>query len=87
MKNIDWARKLTSRKFWAAIAAFVAGLIAAFGINNEVVVTVTGLVMSGGAMVAYIIGEGFADAAHTEPTITENKIEELTDTIKTEGAE
>ena len=62
--KIDWVRKLTSRKFWAAIAAFVAGLIAAFGGGEEVVVTVTGIIMSGAAMVAYIIGEGLTDAAN-----------------------
>ncbi|MBQ2241502.1 MAG: hypothetical protein II319_05120 [Clostridia bacterium] len=64
MMKIDWVRKLTSRKFWAAIAAFVAGLIAAFGGGEEVVVTVTGIIMSGAAMVAYIIGEGLTDAAN-----------------------
>lgn len=74
MKKIDWVRKLTSRKFWAAIAAFVAGLIAAFGGGEEVVVTVTGIIMSGAAMVAYIIGEGLTDAANAgNPTPEEDE--------------
>lgn len=72
--KIDWVRKLTSRKFWAAIAAFVAGLIAAFGGGEEVVVTVTGIIMSGAAMVAYIIGEGLIDAANAgNPTPEEDE--------------
>ncbi len=29
--EIDWKRKLTSRKFWVALAGFVAGLIVAYG--------------------------------------------------------
>ena len=29
--GIDWKRKLTSRKFWAAVCEFVTMLIIAFG--------------------------------------------------------
>ena len=64
---IDWKRKLTSRKFWLAIAAFVTGLIVAFGGGSATVETVSGCIMSGAAVVAYIIGEGLADAGdHNE---------------------
>ena len=59
--GIDWKRKLTSRKFWAAIAEFVTMLILAFGGNQETAVQVTALIMSGAAVVAYIIGEGLVD--------------------------
>lgn len=61
---IDWKRKLTSRKFWAALAQFVTGLIIAFGGQQETAVQVTALIMSGAAVVAYIIGEGLIDAAN-----------------------
>ena len=61
---IDWKRKLTSRKFWAAVAQFATGLIIAFGGTNETAVQVTALIMSGAAVVAYIIGEGLIDAAN-----------------------
>ena len=66
MKDIDWKRKLTSRKFWAAIALFVSGCIVAFGGNAEKAEVVSGLIMQGAAVVAYIIGEGLADAAAAE---------------------
>lgn len=62
--GIDWKRKLTSRKFWAAVAQFVTGLIIAFGGTQETAVQVTALIMSGAAVVAYIIGEGLIDAAN-----------------------
>ena len=29
--NIDWKRKLSSRKLWLAVAGFISGLILAFG--------------------------------------------------------
>ena len=60
--NIDWKRKLTSRKFWVAIAGFVAGLIVAFGGDSTTAETVSGCIMSGAAVVAYIIGEGLIDS-------------------------
>ncbi len=63
MNKIDWKRKLTSRKFWMAIASFAAMMIAAFGGTEETASQVTALIMAGAAVVAYIIGEGLADAA------------------------
>lgn len=63
MNKIDWKRKLSSRKLWAAAAAFVSGLIVAFGGNAETAETVTGLIMAGGGLIAYIIAEGFIDAS------------------------
>ena len=59
--KIDWKRKLTSRKLWVAIAGFVAGLIVAFGGGSTIAETVSGCILSGAAVVAYIIGEGLAD--------------------------
>lgn len=62
--NIDWKKKLTSRKFWLALAAFVSGLIVAFNGSAEVAQTVSGCIMSGAAVIAYVIGEGLADAGN-----------------------
>ncbi len=60
---IDWKTKLTSRKFWAAIAQFVAMMVVAFGGQQEVATEVTALIMAGATVIAYIIGEGLIDAA------------------------
>lgn len=62
--KIDWKRKLTSRKFWVALAGFVAGLIVAFGGDSEVAETVSGCILSGAAVVGYVIGEGLADSGN-----------------------
>lgn len=62
-------RKLTSRKFWVAIAAFVSGLIVAFDGTAETAETVSGLIMSGATALAYLLAEGLADAAHKEEVI------------------
>lgn len=67
MKNkIDWKRKLTSRKFWMAVAGFVAGVITATG-DKETAIVVSGLIMQGASVVAYIIGEGLADSSNSQP--------------------
>lgn len=61
---IDWKAKLTSRKFWMAIIGLVSGLLLAFKVDAQTVETVSGVIMSAGSVIAYIIGEGLADAAH-----------------------
>lgn len=59
---IDWKRKLTSRKFWLAVVGMVTGIILAFNGSAEVAETVSGCIMSGASVIAYIIGEGLADS-------------------------
>ncbi len=65
MKKIDWSRKLTSRKFWAAVVGFAAPLMTMLQVSENTAVQVTALIMAGGTLIAYIIGEGMTDAANT----------------------
>lgn len=65
MNKINWKRKLTSRKLWVSTAGFVAGLIVAFGGSNKTADTVSGCILSGAAVVGYVVGEGLADSANT----------------------
>ncbi len=64
MKNIDWVRKLTSRKLWAAVASFVSMMIVATGGAESTATQITALIMAGASVVAYIIGEGLTDATN-----------------------
>lgn len=64
MKNINWVRKLTSRKFWTAVASFVSMMIVACGGTDNQATQITALIMAGAAVVAYIIGEGMTDSAN-----------------------
>lgn len=63
MTKNDIIRKLTSRKFWLAVALFVTGLITAFGGSGETASTVAGCIMQGAAVLSYILAEGWTDAA------------------------
>lgn len=66
MKNINWVRKLTSRKLWTAVASFVSMMIVATGGAENTATQITALIMAGASVVAYIIGEGLTDAANVE---------------------
>lgn len=58
----DWKRKLTSRKLWVALAGFVAGLVVIFGGSGEDADRISGAILSGAAVVGYVLGEGLADS-------------------------
>ena len=73
MKNIDWKRKLTSRKFWAAVVGFVTPTMLAFGVSDSVVTQVAGIIMAGATSIAYIIGEGLVDSNRTDNTESEDE--------------
>ena len=62
MTTIDWKRKLSSRKLWAAVAGVVTGLAMVFKLDEGVISNVAGAVMSAASVVAYIMAEGKVDA-------------------------
>lgn len=64
--KIDWKRKLASRKFWAAVVGFVTPSMLAFGATDNQVTQVAAIIMAGGTLIAYIIGEGMVDANSKE---------------------
>lgn len=64
MSKVDFLRKLTSRKFWMALASFVTMLMTATGTSAEGAEKIAALIMAGATVIAYIIGEGWADSAH-----------------------
>ncbi len=66
MSRDDMIRKLTSRKFWLAVAAFVTELILAFKGDAGLAETLSGMIMAGATVIAYIVGEGLVDAGNTE---------------------
>lgn len=59
---MDIKSKLTSRKFWVAVAALAAGIVVLVRPGTDTT-QITGLILTLGAVVAYIAGEGFVDAA------------------------
>lgn len=72
--QIDWKRKLVSRKFWLAVVGFVTGLLTFRGVDADQVEKIGGLIMMGASVIAYIIGEGMADAG--------NEVYEIVDEVE-----
>ena len=66
---MDWKRKLTSRKLWAAVVSFVALLVIALGGTEAQATQITALIMAGATVIAYIVGEGLVDAASAGATV------------------
>ena len=57
------ANKLKSRKLWAAIAGIIAGLAMVFGLDEGIITSVAGAIVSVASVTTYIITEGKIDAA------------------------
>ena len=62
MSNINWKQKLSSRKFWAALVGFITPVLIVFNVPNLTIEQVATIITSGGALIAYILSEGYVDA-------------------------
>ena len=60
---MDIKRKLSSRKLWACVAGVVAGLAVIFGLDESMISTISGAVVSLSSLITYIMTEGKVDAA------------------------
>lgn len=60
---MGWKDKLTSRKFWACVVNFITQLMIAFHATESDAAQVAAVIMAGAGVIAYIVGEGMADAA------------------------
>lgn len=61
--NIDWKRKLTSRKLWLAVVGFVTGLLIFLGRSESEAAQIGSLILQAASIVGYMIGEGLADSS------------------------
>ena len=66
--KIDWKKKLSSRKFWMAVAGFVSGILMYFTSPN-LVESISGSIVAFGSIISYILGESQVDATRIEGEI------------------
>lgn len=59
----NFLKKLTSRKFLAALVGVATGLAMVFGVDETTISTVAGAVTTVASVVSYIMSEGMVDAA------------------------
>ncbi len=65
-KGRTMKEKLTSRKFWVAVAATITGIVVLIKPGTDTS-QITGLVLTLGSVITYIAGEGFLDAKASKP--------------------
>lgn len=63
MKNINWKRKLSSRKFWAAVSGVVISVMMIFGADSGSQEKIAGAITAAGMLVTYILAESGTDKA------------------------
>lgn len=69
--KINWRRKLSSRKFWAAITGVVISVMMIFGADSGSQEKIAGAITSTGVLVTYILAEGSTDKAALKSEDTE----------------
>lgn len=73
--NIDWKRKLTSRKFWMAVISLVTSIVMIAGGSDQQAQQIAGVILQAATVLAYCIGEGMADSV-TNVNVTEENHDE-----------
>ena len=66
MRGIDWKQKLSSRKFWMAVSAFVCAICVIFGVDELTVEKLAAIISALGVLAAYILTEGYVDTKRIE---------------------
>lgn len=69
MKNINWVQKLSSRKFWAAVVAYVTSLLTAFNMAESNVSQIALIISGIGALAVYMFAEGMVDQGRNSKVI------------------
>jgi hypothetical protein len=68
MKKIDWGKKLSSRKFWAALGGLACSMCVLFGVDELTVEKLATTIGALGVLTAYILTEGYIDSKRTDKT-------------------
>lgn len=66
MNKINWAQKLSSRKFWVAMIALVVSVVAFTNCDQGTTEKIVALVGAIGSMVMYMLSETMVDKAREE---------------------
>ncbi len=61
--KVNWKTKLSSRKFWAAVAGVTISVMVAFNADAEAQEKVTGVITATGTLAIYMLAEGATDKA------------------------
>ncbi len=65
MSQIDWKRKLSSRKFWALLAGLATSVMVLFNVSENTAAQVVAVIGAFGSVVVYILSEAYVDSRTT----------------------
>lgn len=65
MPQIDWKRKLSSRKFWALLAGLATSGMVLFNVSENTAAQVAAVIGAFGSVVVYILSEAYVDSRAT----------------------
>lgn len=65
MNKINWKSKLSSRKFWALLAALATSILAAGGVSDNTAVQITGIIGAIGSCAVYMLAEAYTDGSNS----------------------
>lgn len=61
MSQIDWKRKLSSRKFWALLAGLATSGMVLFNISDNTAAQVAAVIGAFGSVAVYMLSEAYVD--------------------------
>lgn len=70
--NIDWKRKLGSRKFWACLAGFLTSIGVICGLKDASLQQMVGVITAFGSLAVYMLSEAKADAGNKKIEINKD---------------
>jgi hypothetical protein len=79
MDKIDWKRKLSSRKFWTAIIAWITSLLTAFNVADGTVAQITLIISGIAALAVYMLAEAYTE----KPAVVLEQSTETTESQET----
>ena len=71
--KIDWAKKLSSRKFWALLAGLTTSALVLAKVPENTIAQVAAMIGAFGSIIAYMFAEAYVDGQ----AVNTNKIEDL----------
>lgn len=71
--KINWAQKLSSRKFWAALAGLVSSLLVFFNVPENQIAQISSIIGAVGVLAIYILAEAYVDANRVEIEVEEKE--------------
>ena len=64
--KIDWKQKLSSRKFWALIAALVLSILVFFNASDNTATQISSIITAFGSICVYTLAETSVDKKRLE---------------------